>query len=43
MEIHALISCYNCKDILSDNGYEVTYPDGSIYTVCKTCSEAKLW
>lgn len=39
MEIYALISCYACKTILSDQGYEVTYPDGYIYTVCKKCEE----
>lgn len=36
-KIYALISCYACKTILSDQGYEVTYPDGYIYTVCENC------
>lgn len=42
MEIHALISCYACKEILTDEGYEVTYPDGYLYTVCKSCLEGSL-
>jgi len=41
MEIYALISCYTCKEILTDEGYEVTYPDGYIYTVCKSCLEGE--
>ena len=43
MEIHGLISCYNCKDILSNEGHEITYPDGYTYAVCTACSEVKLW
>lgn len=43
MELHALISCYNCKGILLDEGCEVTYPDGYAYTLCKPCSKEKLW